>query len=565
MSTTETETADGAARPEDAGGVDVLASPSELAAEPGYDTGRIEDELVGPGEVPPAGAPADSLLTRVTERLGGPMPSDRLRGWITTLVVTLIGGVVRFQNLGFPTDNGTPVFDEKHYVPQAWQMLRNGGFEDNPGYELTVHPPVGKYLIAVGEWVFGYNGFGWRFASALCGTLMILLIVRIARRMTRSTLLGAIAGILLICDGVSHLQSRMGMLDVFSATFLLLAFSCLLCDRDQVRTRLAVAMRDEWVGDSPYGPRLGFRWWRFGVGVSLGLDLAVKWDGVYWMVAFALLTLGWDVAARRAAGVARPWLGTLVRDVLPVLWAMLAVPVLVYLASWWAWLSSETGVDRHGVTGFSPYQDGSPWPFVFDWVPNALRYLFHYSLNVLHFHETLVTPKGSPHPWESKPWTWPMGLRPMLYYYQSGTAACGSADCVSATMLVGTPAMWWLAFPMLGWALWRSIGRFDWRYIAVLVTYLAGILPWFLNIDRQMYFFYMTPLAPFLVLGLVLPLGEIMGRSRFGYERRHTGLLVVALYVGLVVANFVWLWPILNGTPISAWHWQAELWLPSWR
>jgi hypothetical protein len=34
-------------------------------------------------------------------------------------------------------------------------------------------------------------------------------------------------------------------------------------------------------------------------------------------------------------------------------------------------------------------------------------------------------------------------------------------------------------------------------------------------------------------------------------------------YVGPVVANFAWLWPILNGDPISNAHWQAELWLPS--
>ena len=67
-------------------------------------------------------------------------------------------------------------------------MLRNGGYEDNPGYELTVHPPLAKQLIAIGEWLFGYNGWGWRFSSAIAGTLMILLIVRIARRLTRSTL-----------------------------------------------------------------------------------------------------------------------------------------------------------------------------------------------------------------------------------------------------------------------------------------------------------------------------------------------------------------------------------------
>src|SRR5205807_548761 len=132
---------------------------------------------------------------------GRPMPTDRLRGWITTIVLTGIGAVIRFQNLGFPTDNGTPIFDEKHYVPQALQMLRNGGYEDNPGYELTVHPPVAKYFIALGEWMFGYNSWGWRFMSALAGTLMILLIIRAARRLTRSTLLGGIAGVLFICDG----------------------------------------------------------------------------------------------------------------------------------------------------------------------------------------------------------------------------------------------------------------------------------------------------------------------------------------------------------------------------
>ncbi|HEX9339539.1 MAG TPA: phospholipid carrier-dependent glycosyltransferase, partial [Pseudonocardiaceae bacterium] len=230
--------------------------------------------------MPPADPPPDTLLADPAERLGRPMPTDRLRSWLVTLTITLIGAVVRFQNLGFPTDNGTPVFDEKHYVPQALQMLRNGGFEDNPGYELTVHPPMGKYLIAIGEWLFGYDGVGWRFASAAAGTIMILLIIRIARRLTRSTLLGAVAGILLIADGVSHLQARMGMLDIFTALFVLAAFACLLCDRDLVRRRLAVAVRAGFATDTPYGPRLGFRWWRFAGGVCLGLMCVVKWDGL---------------------------------------------------------------------------------------------------------------------------------------------------------------------------------------------------------------------------------------------------------------------------------------------
>ncbi|WP_037260792.1 phospholipid carrier-dependent glycosyltransferase [Kibdelosporangium aridum] len=485
-------------------------------------------------------------IDREAGLLGRPMPTDRLRGWVVTIVLTVIGGIVRLQNLGFPTHNGTPVFDEKYYAAQAWQMLRNGWYEDNPGYEFTVHPPLGKQLIAIGEWIFGYNGWGWRFASAVLGTLMILMIIRIARRLTRSTLLGAIAGILLISDGVLHLMSRTAMLDIFIAFFVLAAFGFLLMDRDHMRDRLAVAVREGWVNDSDYGPRLGFRWYRLLCGMSLGLACASKWAGLYWMAAFGVMMIIWDATARRAAGVKHPWVGTLRRDLLPGLWALLVVPVLVYLATWWAWFASETAVDRH-LMG------------------TALRSLWTYSGNVLNFHEELVTKPGQQHPWESKPWTWPMGLRPMLYYTDGTTTGCGESSCVSATMLIGTPAMWWLALPMVAWGLWRMIGRLDWRYAAVLVAYLAGLLPWFLNLDRQMYFFYMTPVSAFLVLGLVLVLGQILGKARAGHERRGTGLLLVSLYVGLVVANFIWLWPILNGDSITNARWQAELWLPSWQ
>jgi dolichyl-phosphate-mannose-protein mannosyltransferase len=505
--------------------------------------------------------PSDAEVVRA-RLITPPMPTDRLRGWLVTAFLALFGGFIRFQNLGFPTDNGTPVFDEKHYVPQAWEVLRNNGVEDNPAYELTVHPPLGKQMIAIGEWLFGYNGWGWRFTAALCAALMILLIVRIARRLTRSTLLGAIAGILLICDGVSHVQGRMGMLDIFLAFFVLVAFGCLLLDRDQVRNRLAVTVAEGWATESPYGPRLGFRWWRFAGGVALGLACGVKWSGIFYIAAFGLLTVLWDVSARRAAGVRRPWLGALRLDVLPALWGLLIIPLLVYLSTWWGWFASETAVDRHLGDAAAASGWHSGW---YDVLPQALRSLWQYSGNVLEFHENLNTPATDQHPWESKPWTWPMGLRPMLYYYDGGTVTCGEASCVSATMLVGTPALWWLSLPMLAWGAWRMIGRLDWRYAAVLVAYLAGLVPWFANLDRQMYFFYATPLAAFLVLGLTLALGHILGRSHDGHERRGTGLLVVALYVGLVVANFVWLWPILNGDSIPQWRWQAELWLPSWR
>ncbi len=102
-----------------------------------------------------------------------------------------------------------------------------------------MQPEVGKLLIAVGEWLFGLNSFGWRFASAVFGSLAILLMCRIARRMTRSTLLGCVAGLLMSLDGLEFVASRTGILDIFLMFFVLAAFGCMVIDRDISRARLA--------------------------------------------------------------------------------------------------------------------------------------------------------------------------------------------------------------------------------------------------------------------------------------------------------------------------------------
>ena len=125
--------------------------------------------------------------------------------------------------------------------------------------------------------------------------------------------------------------------------------------------------------------------------------------------------------------------------------------------------------------------------------------------------------------------------------------------------------MWWIAVPVLGYAAWRSLVRHDWRYAAVLVGYCAGWLPWFADIDRQMYFFYAATMSPFLVIAIALILGDIVHKPGQSQERRTLGLLVASCYVALVVTNFAWLYPILTGIPISNTTWNMQIWLPSWR
>jgi dolichyl-phosphate-mannose--protein O-mannosyl transferase len=132
-------------------------------------------------------------------------------------------------------------------------------------------------------------------------------------------------------------------------------------------------------------------------------------------------------------------------------------------------------------------------------------------------------------------------------------------------LLVGTPTMWFLAVPVLAYALWRAVVRRDWRYGVVLVGYLAGWLPWLGNIDRQMYFFYAVPMAPFLMIAIALILGDILYKPGRGAERHTLGLLVVCFYLALAITNFAWLFPVLTGIPVSQQTWNMEMWLPSWR
>src|SRR5581483_9222581 len=136
-----------------------------------------------------------------------------------------------------------------------------------------------KWMIAIGEWMFGATPFGWRFMPALIGTLSVLVIARIGRRLTGSTLLGCAAGLLLALDGLELVTSRTAILDIFIMFWILCAFGCMLVDRDTSRAKLAEKL--EAVKDAPFGARFSspfggpagaglgpfvFHWWRIAAG-----------------------------------------------------------------------------------------------------------------------------------------------------------------------------------------------------------------------------------------------------------------------------------------------------------
>ena len=501
-----------------------------------------DDDLDDRPLVPP------SVTEPPVRRLRVPMPTDTVLSWICTLVVTALAAVPRFWAVGSPKGK---VFDEIYYATEAHELLQHG-YEANPGYLFIVHPPLGKWFIAAGEYVFGYNEVGWRVPSALAGTLCVLILVRAVRRMTRSTLLGCVAGLLLAADGLSFVQSRVALLDIFLAVLVLAGFACLLVDRDQMRERLAAAVESGALTDVRW-PWFGPRPWRLAGGVLLGLSCGVKWSGVYFLAGFAVLSLWWDLRARRTTGVRRPWAATLGRGLPGAAVAFGLAPVGAYLASWTGWFLGENSYGRHWGETHREYW----W-----WLGSPLRSLIHYHWEAYNFHVHL----SSFHPYKSTPWSWLVDGRPLSYYYPSDPAptGCGASRCVREILAIGTPALWWAFVPMLVWMLWWLVSRFDWRATAVLVAFVAGWAVWLTDPGRTMFLFYMTPLVPFLVMGVTFVLGDVLGRADDSASRRSWGRVAVCGYVAVVLVNFVWLHPVLTGGLLSYDQWHARIWFNSW-
>jgi len=519
-------------------------------------------------------------LSVLRSRLVAPMPNDGIWGWIWPLVVTAFGGFLRFNRLAVPR---ALVFDETYYAKDAWSILQHG-VEWNPlttansmiqagqttGLdtvctaaankvgtcgEYVVQPEVGKLLIAVGEWLFGLNSFGWRFSSAVFGTLAILLICRIARRMTRNTLLGCVAGLLMSLDGLEFVLSRTGILDIFLMFFVLAAFGCMVIDRDISRERLASAMAGPPTDEG--GPQLGIRKWRVFAGIFVGLAIGTKWDAVWYLLGFAILGTAWDIGARRAAGLRSFVRGTFTRDVkwLPVTY--LVIPLITYLATWTNWFLTSTGYDRYYAQ-----QNGVRIPVI-----SALYSLYEYHWEAIHFGVTL---KQS-HPYQSQPWDWLVMTRPVAFFYEcySGPVAgpshyCGAhssgAEWSQEVLAIGTPAIWWgsvfaLIFCLGWWLLHR-----DWRAGAVLCGVIAGWLPWWPLVSRTKFLYYALEFEPFLILSITLCIGLIIGPAWASVQRRAAGAAVVGVYLLITLLMFAYFYPILAGKVIPYTDWLSHMW-----
>ena len=527
---------------------------------------------------------------------------DPIIGWTAAVAVTLLAFFLRVWKLGSPREFE---FDETYYAKDAWSMLNHGYvreyvdkanerildgrttsgvWQDDPS--MVVHPEVGKWLIALGEKAFGMDPFGWRIAAAVAGSLMVLVLIRLVRRLTGSTLLGCVAGLLLCFDGMHLVLSRLALLDIFLAFFLTCAASCLVADRDWTRARMATRETGSW------GPRLWFRPWLALAGVWFGLAAGTKWSALYALAAFGVLVWLWNAGARRSLGVRWPVLKAAVLDGVPAFVHLVLVAFVVYVASWTGWLVHAHEYEQHlSSTQYTRYvsdsgcKDGETQVKLDDskrWktatepdasglgeVTQSLRSLFYYHQDVYTFHTHFLS--CSTHIYASDPGGWLVLQRPVGVNVENdiapgsqGCDAVAGSSCLREVLLLGTPALWWGGALALVYAVAAWVLRRDWRYGFALVGALSMWLPWQLNDDRPIFSFYASAVLPFTIVALTLMLGEILGRERGPSPRRTVGTIIAGSYVVLVIINFAWFWPIWTNGLLTRSEWLDRIWFSRW-
>lgn len=473
----------------------------------------------------------------------------RRQGWIAAGIAALAAFVTRFWNLNHPH---AIVFDETYYVKGAFSLLCKGyegtweGAEKanelflkgdysalKDSADKVVHPPLGKWIMAAGQWMFGSdNGVGWRFSTAIVGVLAVILVARIAMRMFRSPLLAGFAGIAMALDGMGIVMSRTGILDNILAYFVLLGFWALLLDREHSRAKLAKRVARggfrslsgaPHVPADPWGPRVVGRPWLLAAGIFLGFAGGVKWSAIYAVAVFGLAAFAWSLSARRIASV-RLWFGAGVfRDGLPAFFTLVPAAVAAYLAAWIPWFADSRSWGRQLAKEAA--ERGEDLPLT--GAPDAVNSFILYHKDMWHFHHTL----SSHHDYQSQMWDWIIQRRPVSFYWLGTDKApnkCGAHSCVEAITSIGNVAVWWLGLAALIVVVLAAFKHRDWRAWAILAGYGAMWVPWISYTNRTIFQFYAVAFLPYVVLALTFAVGvaaQIVGRAHSGQPRLSFGFI----------------------------------------
>ena len=387
-----------------------------------------------------------------------------------------------YEFMGEPGWYNSTYFDEIYHARTGYEhyLAMRGDYTYRP-YE-TSHPPLGKVLMAISISIFGMTPFGWRFAGALAGILMLPGMYLLGKLLTRRRLAAFAAMFLMAADCMHFTQTRIATIDSFVVLFIIWSFVFMVyyIRMDYWKTAL-------WKTLVPLGLS----------GLCMGLAVASKWTGCYAGVGLALLFF-WSLYRRfRQSQVAKEVQCERSEEAAKGIWRrpvitlasclvfFVAVPAAIYYISYIPYFLPSGGV--------------------------SLKRIIQAAQGMLSYHSQPGL--GMDHPFYSPWYEWPVIAKPM-WYYSSSYHPAGETQTIAA---FGNPTVWWggLAALVIVALLWlaRHIRRNgsitlhtpqnDMRPAILLIAFAAQYVPWTL-VPRGTYIYHYFPSVPFVILCMAL-------------------------------------------------------------
>jgi dolichyl-phosphate-mannose-protein mannosyltransferase len=452
------------------------------------------------------------------------------------------------------------VFDEVYYAKYAQNYLDHIPLFD-------AHPPLGKYMIALGLWlsdripseptvVNGLTGvtrspWSYRWMNAFAGSLVPLIVAGIAYQISWRWRYALIAGLLTTLDGFLLVESRYALINIYLVLFGLLGHWFFLIA----------------IGQSTASKRWG---WLTLAGVCLGASVAVKWNGLGFLLGlYGILTLAWiNRWFRQQQGLpvffpeddsstkpVTPLQNLLQIRILPLVVALGVVPALVYLLVWIPHLQINL-VDLKTVHA-----------------------------QMANYHARM---KDGPsvHLYCSRWYTWPWMIRPMSYFYEATRSLSDplpplrppipedSRQVIYAVHAMGNPFLWWfstlsllLIIEMLierlpTWVKGSSemplVPAHSWISLYLIVNYAANFLPWLVVSRCTFIYLYMGALV-FGFLTLAYVVDQWLDTPQLGFRAASVTLIFVVICAFLYWLPIYWGYPL---TPPDTFRWR--MWFKSW-
>lgn len=493
---------------------------------------------------------------------------EKLSGWFgdvalnrkinlfASWAIVALAALLRLIGLNYPSKL---VFDETYYVKDAYTLWQTGSEKawpnnPNPAFEsglvdtylsnpsFVVHPPLGKWIIGFGMWLFGAeNPFSWRIGVAVIGIATVALLIVVAKIVLGSSTWANVAGLLMAIEGEAIVMSRTGLLDSVLGFFALAAFYALVRDR-QIRDVQMETFNRPWL-------------WI--MALFLGAATAVKWSGLYFVAAFGLYLVISESLERRRIGQEN-WIqrGLIFQGLRSFL---IVAPTLaaVYVASWAGWFATKGGYDRSWAEIAE-----NRWTGFWAWVPVDVQSWIHYHQEILGFHVNLKTP----HSYQSNPLTWLFNVRPTSFFYEGlseGESGCSDpSGCSSAITALSHPLVWLASTAAIFVLIYFLVRNRDRIAGLILIGMVGGYLPWLAIMGRTVFQFYAIAFTPWLILALTYIMRRYLESA--SPEKRGSQIWILSAFIIASIAITIYFLPIWTGTWIPYWFWHAHMWLPSW-